>query len=105
MIGQEIRVADAQPSDEQKAKGLDADLHLIAPWTAPGPIVASPAAIESPPLATFRVIAWTTASVPLVLGLSFYAFQRVDRNSRRLHAAPRNLLGRSGRTVLQRDRR
>jgi signal transduction histidine kinase len=59
------------------------------------------AAIESLPLATFRVVAWTVSSVLLVLGVSFYAFHRVTRPLESLTRAA-ELLGRSGRTeVLQ----
>ncbi len=59
------------------------------------------AAIESLPLATFRVIAWTVCSIFLVLGLSFYAFHRVTRPLESLTRAAESL-GRSGRTeVLQ----
>jgi signal transduction histidine kinase len=97
---QEIRVANAAPTDDQQAKGLMPIRTSIAlrdgAW-----INFEFAAIESLPLATFRVIAWTAASVLLVLGLSFYAFQRVTRPLESLTRAA-ELLGRSGRTeVLQ----
>ncbi len=97
---QEIRVANAAPTDDQKEKGLMPIRTSIAlrdgAW-----INFEFSAIESLPLATFRVIAWTAASVVLVLGLSFYAFQRVTRPLERLTRAAESL-GRSDRTeVLQ----
>jgi signal transduction histidine kinase len=97
---QEIRVADAAPNEEQKAKGLMPIRTSIAlrdgAW-----INFEFAAIESLPLATFRVIAWTVCSVLLVLGLSFYAFRRVTKPLESLTRAA-EALGRSGRTeVLQ----
>jgi signal transduction histidine kinase len=93
---QEIRVADASPSDDQKAKGLMPIRTSISlrdgAW-----INFEFSAIESLPLATFRVIAWTVCSVLLVLGVSFYAFRRVTRPLESLTRAA-ELLGRSGRT-------
>jgi len=97
---QEIRVANAAPSDDQQAKGLMPIRTSIAlrdgAW-----INIEFAAIESLPLATFRVVAWTVCSIFLVLGLSFYAFHRVTRPLESLTRAAESL-GRSGRTeVLQ----
>jgi len=97
---QEIRVANGTPTDDQKAKGLMPIRTSIGlrdgAW-----INFEFAAIESLPLATVRVLAWTGFSVLLVLGLSFYAFQRVTRPLESLTRAA-ELLGRSGRTeVLQ----
>ncbi len=97
---QEIRVANAAPSDDQQAKGLMPIRTSIAlrdgAW-----INFEFAAIESLPLATFRVVAWTVCSIFLVLGLSFYAFHRVTRPLESLTRAAESL-GRSGRTeVLQ----
>jgi signal transduction histidine kinase len=93
---QEIRVADAAPSDDQKAKGLMPIRTSIGlrdgAW-----INFEFSAIESLPLATFRVIAWTVCSVLLVLGLSFYAFRRVTGPLESLTRAAESL-GRSGRT-------
>lgn len=93
---QEIRVANVAPNDEQKAKGLMPIRTSIAlrdgAW-----INFEFAAIESLPLATFRVVAWTAASVLLVLGLSYYAFRRVTRPLESLTRAA-EALGRSGRT-------
>lgn len=93
---QEIRVTDAAPSEDQRAKGLMPIRTSIAlrdgAW-----INFEFAAIDSLPLATFRVIAWTAASVLLVLGLSFYAFRRVTRPLESLTRAA-EALGRSGRT-------
>ena len=92
---QEIRVADAAPTDDQKEKGLMPIRTSIAlrdgAW-----INFEFSAIESLPLATFRVIAWTAASVLLVLGLSYYAFRRVTRPLESLARAAESL-GRSGR--------
>src|SRR6185295_8093725 len=72
---QEIRVAEAAPTDDQKARGVMPIRTSIAlrdgAW-----INFEFSAIESLPLATFRVIAWTAFSVLLVLGLSYYAFLR-----------------------------
>jgi signal transduction histidine kinase len=97
---QEIRVANAAPSDDQESKGLMPIRTSIAlrdgAW-----INFEFAAIESLPLATFRVVAWTVCSVLLVLGVSFYAFHRVTRPLESLTRAAESL-GRSGRTeVLQ----
>lgn len=97
---QEIRVDNGAPSDEQKANGLMPIRTSIAlrdgAW-----INIEFAAIESLPLATFRVVAWTVCSILLVLGLSFYAFHRVTRPLESLTRAAESL-GRSGRTeVLQ----
>ena len=97
---QEIRVADAAPTDEQKDKGLMPIRTSIAlrdgAW-----INFEFAAIESLPLATFSVIGWTACSVLLVLGLSYYAFRRVTHPLESLTRAAESL-GRSGRTeVLQ----
>jgi signal transduction histidine kinase len=93
---QEIRVAEAAATDEQRAKGLMPIRTSIAlrdgAW-----INFEFAAIESLPLATFRVLAWTAFSVLLVLGLSYYAFRRVTRPLESLTRAA-ELLGRSGRT-------
>ncbi len=93
---QEIRVAEGAPTDEQKARGLMPIRTSIAlrdgAW-----INFEFAAIESLPLATIRVIAWTAASVLLVLGLSYYAFRRVTRPLESLTRAA-EALGRSGRT-------
>ncbi|GAB2177493.1 ATP-binding protein [Dongia sp. agr-C8] len=93
---QEIRVAEAAPTDDQKARGLMPIRASIAlrdgAW-----INFEFAAIESLPLATIRVIAWTAASVLLVLGLSYYAFRRVTRPLESLTRAA-EALGRSGRT-------
>ncbi|WP_395020876.1 ATP-binding protein [Dongia sp.] len=93
---QEIRVAEAAPTDEQKAKGLMPIRTSIAlrdgAW-----INFEFAAIESLPLATIRVIAWTAFSVLLVLGLSYYAFRRVTHPLEQLTRAAESL-GRSGRT-------
>jgi signal transduction histidine kinase len=93
---QEIRVAHATPSEDQKAKGQMPIRTSIAlrdgVW-----INFEFAAIESLPLATFRVVAWTVFSIVLVLGLSFYAFHRVTRPLASLTRAA-EALGRSGRT-------
>jgi signal transduction histidine kinase len=93
---QEIRVANAAASDDQKAKGLMPIRTSIAlrdgAW-----INFEFSAIESLPLATFRVVAWTAFSVLLVLGLSFYAFRRVTLPLESLTRAAESL-GRSGRT-------
>ncbi|HYD07418.1 MAG TPA: ATP-binding protein [Reyranella sp.] len=93
---QEIRVAEAAPTDEQRTKGLMPIRTSIAlrdgAW-----INFEFAAIESLPLATFRVVAWTACSVLLVLGLSYYAFRRVTRPLESLTRAAESL-GRSGRT-------
>ncbi len=93
---QEIRVAAGTPSEEQRTKGLIPIRTSIAlrdgAW-----INFEFAAIESLPLATFRVVAWTVSSVLLVLGLSFYAFRRVTRPLESLTRAAESL-GRSGRT-------
>jgi signal transduction histidine kinase len=93
---QEIRVAEGAPTDAQKARGLMPIRTSIAlrdgAW-----INFEFAAIESLPLATIRVIAWTAASVLLVLGLSYYAFRRVTRPLESLTRAA-EALGRSGRT-------
>jgi signal transduction histidine kinase len=92
---QEIRAAAGSPSDEQKAKGLMPIRTSIAlrdgTW-----INFEFSAIESLPLATLRVIAWTACSVLLVLGLSYYAFRRVTRPLESLTRAAESL-GRSGR--------
>jgi len=93
---QEIRVSEAAPTDDQKARGVMPIRTSIAlrdgAW-----INFEFSAIESLPLATFRVIAWTAASVLLVLGLSYYAFRRVTRPLESLTRAAESL-GRSGRT-------
>jgi signal transduction histidine kinase len=93
---QEIRVVEAAPTEEQKAKGLMPIRTSIGlrdgAW-----INFEFSAIESLPLATFRVIAWTACSVLLVLGLSYYAFRRVTRPLESLTRAA-EALGRSGRT-------
>jgi signal transduction histidine kinase len=93
---QEIRVANAAPDADQKEKGLMPIRTSIAlrdgAW-----INFEFAAIESLPLATFRVVAWTVCSILLVLGLSFYAFHRVTRPLESLTRAAESL-GRSGRT-------
>jgi signal transduction histidine kinase len=92
---QEIRAAAGSPSDEQRAKGLMPIRTSIAlrdgTW-----INFEFTAIESLPLATLRVIAWTAFSVLLVLGLSYYAFRRVTRPLESLTRAAESL-GRSGR--------
>jgi signal transduction histidine kinase len=92
---QEIRVAEAAPTDDQKARGLMPIRTSIAlrdgAW-----INFEFSAIESLPLATWRVIAWTAFSVLLVLGLSYYAFRRVTRPLESLTRAAESL-GRSGR--------
>jgi signal transduction histidine kinase len=93
---QEIRVANAAPTEEQKSKRLMPIRASIAlrdgAW-----INFEFSAIESLPLATFRVIAWTVCSVLLVLGVSFYAFRRVTGPLESLTRAAESL-GRSGRT-------
>src|SRR3569623_1879831 len=92
---QEIRVAEAASSDDQRAKGVMPIRTSIAlrdgAW-----INFEFSAIDSLPRATFRGIAWTAASVLLVLGLSYYAFRRVTRPLESLTRAAESL-GRSGR--------
>src|SRR5688500_11488726 len=75
---QEIRVADAAPSEAPRATGRMPVRTSIALRDGSS-INFEFAAIESLPLATSRVVAWTAASVLLVLGLSIYAFRRVAR--------------------------
>jgi signal transduction histidine kinase len=93
---QELRVAHTAPTEDQKAKGQMPIRTSIAlrdgVW-----INFEFAAIESLPLASFRVVAWTVFSIVLVLGLSFYAFHRVTRPLASLTRAAESL-GRSGRT-------
>jgi signal transduction histidine kinase len=93
---QEIRVSEAAPTEDQEARGVMPIRTSIAlrdgAW-----INFEFSAIESLPLTTFRVIAWTAASVLLVLGLSYYAFRRVTRPLESLTRAAESL-GRSGRT-------
>ena len=93
---QEIRVANAAPTEDQEAQGLMPIRTSIAlrdgAW-----INFEFVAIESLPLLSFRFVAWTVSSVLLVLGLSFYAFRRVTRPLESLTRAAESL-GRSGRT-------
>src|SRR3569623_2678304 len=93
---QEIRVAEAASSDEQRTEGVMPIRTSIAlrdgAW-----INFEFSAIESLPLATARVIAWTAFSELLVLGLSYYAFRRVTRPLESLTRAA-DSLGRAGQT-------
>jgi signal transduction histidine kinase len=93
---QEIRIINVAPDEDQEAARL-MPIRISVGLRDGAWINVEFVAVESLPLATPGFIAWTAASVLLVLGLSYYAFRRVTRPLEGLTRAAESL-GRSGRT-------